>query len=1036
MASSDLSLSAEPSGSRAAAGGPGAALATPRYTRTATAAAVFAAVFALLLASFPARNSDVWRHLAAGRRLAGGSVAGVEATWLYDLVTYWVYLLAGGAGLVAAKALATAVLAVVLVRVCRTTGGWRIPVVCTALALLAMGTRLLLQPATVSYLMLGLAVWLLKREHRAGDREVGAWPGWPLVALFAVWANVDRWFLLGLGVVALTWAGRGVDERPVDGRGRYLLGRAAAVLLLAGACAINPAHLSGFPLPAELGWSASAGVDTIRLGPVPIASPFQWSLLSTAWDSPAALAYYPLLGLSALSFLLALPRWRWERFLPWLGLAVLSGLQVRTAPLFAVVAGPVLAWNLQDFFARRPQPAARDRSAIRVAARVLTGGLAVLFLACAWPGWLQRPPYEPRRWGVEPPVAAEHAAEAVRRELAAGRWAAGTRTLHLAAETADTFAWFCPEDAGRLDPRLAEVAAGAVELRGNPDDQLREAGVGRVVVNAADRGLASEVFARLLADPVRWPLLHLDGGLAVFGWRDPARSGDTDPYSGHGLDLDGMGLRPAEGKTAPASRPVASRRLWWEAFWKPAPPPRPVDRDEATALLLAAEVRRQSAPDRHLVAWKAGQAAALAAAAAAWLGPSGPADAAFRWTLIQPPTPKGWVPGAPLPPVTREAVALKSRVDFARDDAPPGVLYAAVRAARRAVAVNPSDANAYLVLGQCYLRLLGATRERAWALRFPQVGHLRRVQASAALNRAVALNPELAEAHLLLGRLYQQIGCLDLALDHLRTYHNASRSGRGRSAAGGPAEEVPDEELAALADGVDEQRRKFADESAQARVADRARLAARRGLAGKALGLLLESDISAFGSQGMELELDLLLRTGRVDDVLDWTTPEIMASLGETRFRRLRSQAAAAAGEYATADAEMDELAKGMVVDPRRLAVGLGQLTGQAVLGEQTAIPSLPYAVWRAWERAVFWSRVDDLRRGLAESADTEVFRGLLALEAGDTDRARGLFRSALTFSEDGPSGGGLVFGGRPVARDCLSWLGAPASDTGGPVGE
>ena len=57
------------------------------------------------------------------------------------------------------------------------------------------------------------------------------------------------------------------------------------------------------------------------------------------------------------------------------------------------------------------------------------------------------------------------------------------------------------------------------------------------------------------------------------------------------------------------------------------------------------------------------------------------------------------------------------------------------------------------------------------------------------------------------------------------------------------------------------------------RVADRAALAMQKGLAGKARDLLLESDLAAFGPQGMELELELLLRTGRARDVRDWTDP-------------------------------------------------------------------------------------------------------------------------------------------------------------------
>jgi Flp pilus assembly protein TadD len=64
-----------------------------------------------------------------------------------------------------------------------------------------------------------------------------------------------------------------------------------------------------------------------------------------------------------------------------------------------------------------------------------------------------------------------------------------------------------------------------------------------------------------------------------------------------------------------------------------------------------------------------------------------------------------------------------------------------VRAARRALAVNPDDAQAYEVLGESYLRLIRDTRERAWRSRLPQLVQIRHVQASAALNQAVLLNP-------------------------------------------------------------------------------------------------------------------------------------------------------------------------------------------------------------------------------------------------------------------------------------------------------
>ena len=38
--------------------------------------------------------------------------------------------------------------------------------------------------------------------------------------------------------------------------------------------------------------------------------------------------------------------------------------------------------------------------------------LGLACLVCAWPGWLQAPPFEPRRWAVELPASLERGAAA------------------------------------------------------------------------------------------------------------------------------------------------------------------------------------------------------------------------------------------------------------------------------------------------------------------------------------------------------------------------------------------------------------------------------------------------------------------------------------------------------------------------------------------------------------------------------------------------------------------------------------------------
>src|SRR4029450_3209819 len=47
---------------------------------------LFIVLFGVLLASFPARNADVWKHLADGRDLIHRAT--FSPTWLYDLGPY------------------------------------------------------------------------------------------------------------------------------------------------------------------------------------------------------------------------------------------------------------------------------------------------------------------------------------------------------------------------------------------------------------------------------------------------------------------------------------------------------------------------------------------------------------------------------------------------------------------------------------------------------------------------------------------------------------------------------------------------------------------------------------------------------------------------------------------------------------------------------------------------------------------------------------------------------------------------------------
>ena len=365
------------------------------------------AALAFLLASFPVRNSDVWLHLARGRLLAHGAfpadtdpdlafVLGANQTWIYDLLCYGGYTVLGAAGLVFVKALLAAGIALLSLRLSTATDasrlstGWCVPAVCTSLALVTMGLYLPLQPAMVSYLFLALILTLLRAE--AVRRQAIPLYYWLLLLLFLLWANVDRWFVLGLAVVALAWLGEIVDEvrsaRASPKRGLTgLVVRGLLFSVLAAACLLNPSGRYAFVPAAELMRIGASVQQAI--------SPFEGAYLAKVGWGAASLAYFLLLGSSLVSFVAALPQWSWRRFLPWLGLALLSSWQARAVPFFAVMAGPVLAWNVGDLLARRFR---QDSLPVLRLAQTLTVMLILILVVCAWPGWLGASPFGPRRW--------------------------------------------------------------------------------------------------------------------------------------------------------------------------------------------------------------------------------------------------------------------------------------------------------------------------------------------------------------------------------------------------------------------------------------------------------------------------------------------------------------------------------------------------------------------------------------------------------------------------------------------------------------
>jgi hypothetical protein len=1011
---------------------------------------VVVSALAFLLASTPARNSDLWLHLASGRALVRGqsplgtdpfasTTAGIfwaNHAWLGDALLYALYEIGDGVLLVVAKAVLLAGLAALFFCFRRRGARAGMLAVAAACAVLALGPWLSLQPALLSLPGVTLTLYLLERPSLLdGPRAERArlWR-WLLVPLFALWANLDGWFLLGPVLVALYALGESL-RRLAGGAGSVRPGelRAMTLLALAGlaACFLTPYPSHTFAWPTPLGLShAEQVLMSDPAGQGLVASPFvPHSALPFAFAGPGGWAYCLLLAAGAASFILCRGALHPGRLLVWLALAALSVYQARAIPFFAVAAGPILALNLQERFRAMTltEQTRRFQTAVRIAGAL--AGLALLVLA--WPGWFQPAPYQPRRWAVEPDESMVRLARQIEKGHKEQRFRPDRFALTFSPEAANYLAWFCPSELGFLDsrwPLFDGAAEDFVRMRRcllppngqDPDPQLGSLldahRIDRIVLYDPDYGRTVRAFRCLLLDGEEWELLNLEGDAALFGRRS---AGDaSSPWKP--LDLKQAAYHPEPDHRAPLTAPRAPQPPGlFDSFWR-ARDDRSADRAEAALYLvyfdLMAERERPDLGAQQLLALATG----LVGSAPGGEPAGASAALALRLHLTPLSTQNAGGTGQ------QAAEAFAAGFLASHDRGPLEALLLAVRAARRALAANPDDPGAYLLLGEAYVRLASQTRERSWRATLPPLAALRHAQALAALEQAALLRPDLDRAHALLVQLYYDDGQLDRALEHLRA--------RARIAGPEGAEMRADadtmESLVKRSEKVYEAN--VADKTDPSKVFRRASLAARHGLSRKALEMLLESHPAVFGDAGVRLQLDLMMQAGRAFEVRAWLEPQHEAVLGFTPYHSLRAEADAACGDYAGADAELDvlgEKVRQVGISPKQLApvrAAVALRVGSATLARPD------FAAGPAGLAGTGFAQFDALRplAGpadlLRQEADIRVFRGLLALESGAVEDAGQHFRAALeVWGGDGPAatGAGLDFPTRPIAQYGLRLL-------------
>lgn len=1078
---------------------------------------------AFFVAARPVINSDVLMHLASGRALVEGkynpfsgqdpfahTTAGarwVNHSWLYDGLLYALHALVGIPGLDAIKALLMVALAFVLVHVGRSDRGLVVPVLSTALGLLVLSPRLLLQPVVVSFLFLGLTLWLLQRGggwlyNPESEEEAPpvTWRNyWPLLVLFAFWANLDEWFFLGPLTVGLYALGQLIQARqteqplaaatPRPGEVRAL---GLTFVLGLAACLVNPQHVFVFQLPPQLGLGELSSVlsKDSYLASL-FLSPFNAEFFRVANISVAALAYFPLVLLGVLSFALEFRNLRWWRVVLFAFFLALSAWHLRAVPFFAAVAAPVMALNFQDALRRWRVAALADVRLERArqhgltAGRLLTAALLLLGLAAAWPGWLQSRPYERSRVALvdELDPSLRQAALWFKEQHDKGTLPEDARGFNTSPEIANAFAWYCPQEKGFFDYRydlFSGAATDYVAIRkkllappsARPEEQagwedlLDKHKVDHLVLYHRNGVGLQPLLLRLWngsGDRKRkdWVQLYADGRTVVFGWAKARPA-----YRNLRLDARTQAYAPTAEQQAPAEgmKALPTVRPFWLAFSRPLPQ-RSLESDEA--LLHLSHFQTERVPEEKLnrQVWQLTLASGIVGGA----GPVGTL-APGRW-LGPLYVSKAFDEGLKWPADRRASREEGARMNYVRsflygaqflrgrDAAPPEHLLLAARAARRGLARNPEDALGLARLGDAYFQRLALTREGRQAAEIhwtedskmqsagdrSPLNQLRFIQAITALEQSLLLQPDQPHVHAQLAILYHHQGFpgqdgrwhhgfWDLELLHrkeeLKYARRAPQVGEPPEHFQGRIEQMEqavkklqtevDKELI----GLENSKRRFP------RVLSFAQEAfLNRNLGGKALQILLGSNLAAFGEEGARLQIELALSTGRVREVSKWFEDAddkekglsvVLGRLGPFVYPWWRAMLAAATGDYAEADKHLLTIA-GQCARTPTLNQMLRQEKQMGLIFKKNAPPlDVPRTVallvgrtlldaplqrvnnWWADSQPSMAQRTLRLQMDiyrcsayLIDEAQVQLLRGLLALEQGDTRRAAEAFRTA-----------------------------------------